>query len=175
MKFYEKVNKTKRLNSAVDTRVASRSVCIKDDKVLMVHNKADDAYSFPGGGVETEESLESACIRETLEESGYRVKVIEHMGVIDEYFDDKYELNKVFNMKSHYFLCESICEEFQTLDKYELEWDFEPIWIEPMLALNHNLKLKSNLTFSTKKRRYLDRGIFVLKHIISSKYYFQDS
>ena len=175
MKFYEKVDKTKRLNSGVDTRVASRSVCIKGTKVLMVHNKDDDAYSFPGGGVEAEESLESACIRETLEESGYRVNVIEHMGVVEEYFDDKFELNKAFNMKSYYFLCESIREECQTLDKYELEWDFEPVWIEPLVALKHNLKLKSNLSFSLKKRRYLDRAIFVLKHIVSSEYLIQDS
>ena len=97
------------------------------------------------------------------------------MGVVEEYFDDKYELNKAFNMISHYFLCESICEECQTLDKYELEWDFEPVWIEPLVALKHNLKLKTNSSFLINKRRYLDRGIFVLKHIISNEYLLQDS
>ncbi|WP_286154901.1 NUDIX hydrolase [Bacillus sp. FJAT-27264] len=37
-------------------------------KVLMVHNLDRDSWSLPGGGVELNETLEAAAIREAKEE-----------------------------------------------------------------------------------------------------------
>ena len=40
---------------------------------LLVYSHKDDNYSFPGGGIESGESLEDTTRREFLEEAGYAV------------------------------------------------------------------------------------------------------
>jgi len=169
MQFHEKTNLTTKEYNKVEVRTASRVVCFDGEKVLMVRIKVDDTYSFPGGGVEIGESLETACIRETLEEAGYRVSVIQYLGLVDEYFDSKFHPHRAFNMKSHYFLCEKVRKEIQELDEYEEDWDFEPVWIKPADALKHSLEKKLSNSFSLKRRRYLDRAIYVLRYLTENK------
>jgi ADP-ribose pyrophosphatase YjhB (NUDIX family) len=55
-------------------------VCMKDDKVLMVLQGTVDepkSWSVPSGGKEAGETFEQCCIRETKEETGYDVQVIQ--------------------------------------------------------------------------------------------------
>lgn len=51
-------------------RIATRVLLIKDGKVLLVREKDDDWWSFPGGGVDYGETLKGAVIREVVEELG---------------------------------------------------------------------------------------------------------
>lgn len=54
-------------------------------------------YTFPGGGLEENETLEEGVIREIKEEFGINVKVIKKL----------YETySKKFNQKEYFFLCE---------------------------------------------------------------------
>lgn len=62
-----------------------------------------DYYETPGGGVDEGETLEEACIRECLEETGYRVQVIKEVGFVDDF----YNLIQRENLQ-HYFLCERV-------------------------------------------------------------------
>lgn len=57
--------------------IRTATVTIKDGKVLLVSSKYDDGeyYLFPGGGVEFGETIEEGAIRETLEETGIKVKI----------------------------------------------------------------------------------------------------
>lgn len=41
-------------------------------------------YFLPGGGQETDETLEQAAVRETFEECGLRIEVTGHIGTADE-------------------------------------------------------------------------------------------
>lgn len=71
---------------------------ITDDlnrKVLMVKNIDNDTWSLPGGGVEGNESLEEALIREVKEETGYEIKV---HGVVslNEAILQKYDVHALF-------------------------------------------------------------------------------
>ncbi len=59
-------------------RIATRVLVIKGRKVLLVREKDDDWWSFPGGGVDYGETIRDALIREVVEELGV---VKEHITV----------------------------------------------------------------------------------------------
>lgn len=77
----------------------------------VVRNKDyQEYYTFPGGHLEKEETLEEGLIREIKEEFGIHVKVIKIL----------YELeNDKLNMKEYFFLCEYLDGEFGTGDGEE--------------------------------------------------------
>ena len=54
-------------------------ILIENGKVLLIHRikDNDEYYVFPGGGIETNETIEQATKRELLEEAGIEVELIE--------------------------------------------------------------------------------------------------
>lgn len=64
-----------------DTRLAAYAVLVSDaDEILLTwFNGGSDGgrpgWSLPGGGVEYDESIEDAVVRETYEETGYVVEI----------------------------------------------------------------------------------------------------
>lgn len=62
--------------------IASGPVIIKNKKVLLIKDKKDDFYKFPGGRVEKEKDLEETCLRETKEEIGVDIKIIKPLRTI---------------------------------------------------------------------------------------------
>ncbi|MCK8058732.1 MULTISPECIES: NUDIX domain-containing protein [unclassified Fusibacter] len=54
-------------------RLSSRGIVIHDEHILLNEFDHGAYYNIPGGGVEAEETLRDACVRELLEESGYTV------------------------------------------------------------------------------------------------------
>ena len=71
-------------------------------------------YTFPGGGLEENETLEHGVIREIKEEFGIDVEVVKKL----------YEMNsEKFNQKEYYFLCKYVGGEFGTGDGPEYNND----------------------------------------------------
>ena len=121
-------------------REAVRAVIFQDQKILLVQSNRGD-YKFPGGGVEMDESHEAALLREVAEETGYvNGMVIEKMGTVIERRPDKFQTDTIFQMNSHYYLCELNNEEkvAQKLDDYENEQDFTPKWVRIDEAIAEN-------------------------------------
>ena len=63
-----------------DTRVAAYAVIVDEhERILLTwyngEGRHEPGWSLPGGGVEYEESLEEAVVREVHEEAGYEVEV----------------------------------------------------------------------------------------------------
>lgn len=62
------------------TRVGIRAVAVlvKDDKVLLIHRTRDgkEFWVFPGGGVEEDEKIEEAVVREVEEEASIKCKIV---------------------------------------------------------------------------------------------------
>ncbi|WP_446664936.1 NUDIX domain-containing protein [Flexivirga sp. B27] len=62
-----------------DTRLAAYAVIVRDDAILLSWfngtTRGKAGWTLPGGGVEFDESIEDAVVRELFEETGYRVEV----------------------------------------------------------------------------------------------------
>ena len=125
-------------------RTASRAIIKKDEKYLLIRGNMGD-YKFPGGGVESGESLEETLIREVLEETGYRVieESIQYYGKVHE---KKTGLKgDLFIMDSYYFTCEvePIPGE-PTLSGSEKRYEYKVVWTSFEDAARENRKLLSN-------------------------------
>nr|QFU78562.1 RNA pyrophosphohydrolase [uncultured bacterium] len=149
----------------INHREAIRAVIFKDKQLLMIKTNKGD-YKFPGGGIETNEDYQKALTREVREEAGYTVnKVINKLGIVNETHLDEFEDNLIFEMVSHYYLCEVTdnCGE-QELDDYELEQEFCPEWISIGDAISNNEKLMKDLS----RNRWVERETRVLHQLCTS-------
>lgn len=57
-------------NGRAFVRPSSRAIIIKNNKIYMIHSLTYNYYTFPGGGIEKDETKIDALIRETKEEAG---------------------------------------------------------------------------------------------------------
>ena len=83
------------------TRIGCRAIIVENGRILLSYEVNTGVYLSPGGGLEENESLEDCVIREVLEETGYRIRVIRPFVRVDEYY-----FKKLF--VSNYFICEII-------------------------------------------------------------------
>jgi ADP-ribose pyrophosphatase YjhB (NUDIX family) len=157
-------------------RTAVRAVILVNNTILMIHSKNKGDYKFPGGGVNQDEKPADALVREIKEESGFIVKNVgELIGRITEYDRPLQAEYDVFEMMSYYYYVEVTKEQTaQTLDKYEKDLGFVPVWIGLIEAIASNEKALSAGDHSrwvareTLALRYLqqnrsDVGMTVLK------------
>ena len=84
------------------------------------------------------------------------------IGYIVEYAHAKEPEFDIFQVTSHYFLCEA--DTFvspQTLDEYEAELDFQPVWVELAAALQiNNSRLEQ-----PDPLRWTTRDTFMLEYV----------
>lgn len=151
-------------NTKIFCREAIRAIIINNNKILMVKSNTGD-YKFPGGGVKKEENHIETLKREVIEETGYILNnVNDKLGVIIERNIDEFEDNAIFQMTSHYYLCDlSDKKTVQSLDEYEAELEFLPIWVSVDDAINNNKIIikeeKDNMN------RWVYRETLVLRYI----------
>ena len=65
-------------------KVDVRAFVLKDQKLLLVKEKADGLWSLPGGWVDVNESPSEAVVRETKEETGFDVSAIKLLALWDK-------------------------------------------------------------------------------------------
>jgi len=71
-------------------RVGIGAIIVRDGKVLMLKRKGshgEGMWSFPGGHLEFNESIEECARRETLEEVGIKIKNLEFGPYTNDIFD----------------------------------------------------------------------------------------
>jgi ADP-ribose pyrophosphatase YjhB (NUDIX family) len=101
------------------------AVTIKDGKILLVKRAfapGEGKWSIPGGLVELGEKLSDACTRETEEETGLKIQVLELINVFDMIERD--EANKV---RYHYALVDFLAKpvggsERPSTEVAEMRW-----------------------------------------------------
>ena len=123
------------LNSIKNKRVrtALRGVILRNDNILLLRTSKGD-LKFPGGGLEANETYEEALIREIREETGYvnvTILIEKEFARYIEIKADEFELNTVFESRSHYVFAEIKDDERVDLklDDYEEELQFKAEWI----------------------------------------------
>ncbi|WP_183277545.1 NUDIX hydrolase [Clostridium fungisolvens] len=134
-------------STKIINRQAIRAVILCENRILLVQTNKGD-YKFPGGGAKKDETHEDTLKREVREETGYIVRMVkEKVGQIVQRNLDKYEEDSIFEMVSHYYLCE--IEEGkvnQQLDDYEKDLGFSSILTEldKAISINEEILEKGN-------------------------------
>jgi len=65
-------------------KVDIRAAVFKDNKILMVREKTDGDWSLPGGWADIGLTPSEVAVKEVKEESGFDVKAIKLLGVLDK-------------------------------------------------------------------------------------------
>ena len=115
------------------------AIIIKNNEVLLMHriNQDKEYYVFPGGGVEDNETVEEAVLRELKEETSLKVKIhqlLYHHHIIGDTNDSD----------QYFYLCDFISGTPQLSEGDELEENrngtdfYEPLWY-PLIKLQETL------------------------------------
>ena len=129
--------------SITHDRVIARAILINtDNEVCLLHIKGvddfgnRDYYETPGGGVNENENIEHAVIREVLEETGYKAEILCNLGYVDDYYNliNRHNIN-------HYFLLKVLKYENEQLEEYEKGIIKEKIWV----SFDKAIKLYENM------------------------------
>lgn len=155
-------------NGSVFRRPSARGIIIKEGKVAMIHSNKYDYYEFPGGGIEADECMEDALIREVLEETGLSVikNSIREYGQVHRI--SKGIKEDIFIQDNYYFLCD-VKEDMveQNLDEYEADEGFVLEYLSPQIAINVN---KKNVSDDFSRNVMLERDTKVLELLMQEGY-----
>jgi len=151
--------------SKKEIRRAARTVIIDEEtnKIAILEVKGGDYHKIPGGGVEGDESLEEAALREAIEEGASDVELIAELG---EYEFESPKFPGLFN-HSVCFLARKIRDhkapkftEEERKNKFKLHWlSFEEA-IKKLENVSSEIKFElemnnRDLRFVKKAKEYL--------------------
>ena len=126
-------------NGTVGVRPSVRGIIIREGRIAMVHSRKYDYYTFPGGGIDRDERMEDALIREIREETGLEVipESIREYGLVVR--KEKGAIDDLFIQENYYFLCDVSSRMLrQELGGYEIDEDYELSWMDPDAAVEAN-------------------------------------
>ncbi|MBO1511095.1 NUDIX hydrolase [Metabacillus bambusae] len=128
-------------------KVDIRSVIFRDNKILMVKEKTDGNWALPGGWADIGLTPSEVAVKEVKEESGFDVKPIKLLGVLDKKcHPHPPSPNHVYKI---FILCEIIGGE----PKGGIETSEVAFFAEnelPRLSIERNTKSQIELAFKHK-------------------------
>ena len=148
-------------------RPSVRGIVWREDKVAMIHSDRYDGYIFPGGGIEPDESLEQALLREVNEETGLTIipESIKEYGSVLSMF--KRHNDEIFVQENYFYFCQAEEEiGIQTLDSYEAAEKYTLAFITPEEALRIN-RMPGHGT--AEGSAWFERDIMILDRLIKEK------
>ena len=151
-------------------RTAVRGIILRDEMILLIRTAKGD-LKFPGGGLEENETLEEALIREIREETGYVNVIVQkdnHFGMYIERKLDQFEEYTVFESHSIYMFTEVIGDEriCVKLDDYEEVLQFQAEWIPIKDAIIQNTYA---LLSEKEPNGWVEREITILQALLEWK------
>jgi len=117
----------------VTFRPSVYGIVIEDNKVLL--SKQWDGYDLPGGGVELNETMEEALVREIFEETGIRAEVVAPIHAESSFFTPKHSPSRkdeYWNCPMLYFVAKKVGGELSSdnFDEDEKNYAEFPEWID---------------------------------------------
>jgi len=151
-------------NGSIFTRHTARAIVLNGNNILLLFTARYDDYTLPGGGVDENETIEAALLRELQEETGVKsITQCNAFGRFEEvraWYKDDFDYVYIV---SDCYVCE-ICGEFDKpqMEHYEVANGMRPVWVNIDDAIAHN---KQTLAQSEKKGLSIQREIFLLEEI----------
>lgn len=115
----------------ITPKVDVRGAVVKDGRILLIQERADDRWAMPGGWADLGNSPASVAEREVWEESGYRVKAGKVVAVIDANRIEPFEFYHAYKIV---FLCTLLDGEPRTSHETLAVDFFDPAHL-PLLSL----------------------------------------
>ncbi|MFT3890327.1 MAG: NUDIX hydrolase N-terminal domain-containing protein [Anaerolineales bacterium] len=115
----------------ITPKVDVRDAVVKDGKILLIQERADDRWAMPGGWADLGDSPAAVAEREVWEESGYRVKAEKVVAVLDANRIDPFEFYHAYKL---IFLCTLLDGEPRTSHETLAVDFFDPAHL-PLLSL----------------------------------------
>jgi 8-oxo-dGTP diphosphatase len=128
-KDFFSVSSKELLEKACTLRRAARMILINyENQIALMHVTCDKYHKLPGGGIEGDEDIQKALIREVLEESGFVAQVLQEVGIVIEERLYPGEPTGFFQI-SYCFFGKLVREGKQSLTKSEKERGFKLVWV----------------------------------------------
>jgi ADP-ribose pyrophosphatase YjhB (NUDIX family) len=134
-------------------KVDIRASVFKEDKILMVREKIDGAWSLPGGWADINTSVSESAVRECLEEAG--AKVIPRRVIAIHQADKHYDFPYPYTIYKIFVECELIENSFSA-NTETLAADFFIIDSLPPLSKERNTREQIELCFEAKKHELFE-------------------
>lgn len=160
-------------NGRAFIRHSARRIHIRNGLAAMVHRVKYDHYTFPGGGIEKDESREDAMIRETREEAGLTVipGSVRAYGYVHRVQKSDHEGEDYFVQDNYYCLCDvEKGVQAQDLDDHEADERFTLEYVDPDRAIFVN----RNADHGPADRMMLERDARVLE-LLKAEGYFSET
>lgn len=147
-------------------RHSVRAIILDGEEILLLYTARYDDYSLPGGGVDADESISDALIREVEEETGANnIRIISELGLYEELRPWYKPEHDNVRMLSYCFICEADKTLGNTrLEDYEQANGMRPIWVNIHKAIAHNEQVMAN---SEKAGLSIQRETWLLKRVVS--------
>jgi 8-oxo-dGTP diphosphatase len=154
LKVFNKEKVSDEKMKSFDLRRSVRMIILdKNNNIALLYSNKFKYYEIPGGGVEKNESIEQAVNRESLEEAGCKVKIIEKIGKTIEVRAKIKQVNEAYG-----FIVQIIGRKLSAnFQEDEVEDDFEIMWVSCDQAIDYVKKIKvgDNLYYNYIKDRTL--------------------
>ena len=119
----------------ITPKVDVRGAVVKDGRILLIQERADDRWAMPGGWADLGNSPKSVAEREVWEESGYRVRAEKVIAVIDANHIEPFEFYHAYKL---IFLCTLLEGEPRTSHETLAVDFFSPDHLPPLSLYRTN-------------------------------------
>ncbi len=100
-----------------------------DDKFLMLSNKSNGQLFFPGGGIEIDETIEEALMREVKEEAGIEIEIVKLIHFKEQFF--YYDpADEAYHMFNYFYICNPKTLSLLKDDEVKDEEAEKPRWVD---------------------------------------------
>lgn len=151
-------------SKSIFTRLATRSIAIQGNSILLLYTERYEDYSLPGGGLDLGEDRVEGMIRELSEETGAQgIKNIKPFGAYEEYRPWHKTDYDIQHMISYCYTCDINSElGISRMESHEIKNGMKAIWVNIHEAISHN---KKTMATSEKKGMSIERETYLLKLI----------